>query len=282
VRVYIEGIGLCGPGLNGWIASRPVLSGLTPYVPAPTTVPPSSLLPANERRRAVQTVKLVLAVGAEAFAGARRGVADVATVFASSSGDGDTIHDILTVLASSDREISPIRFHNSVHNAPAGYWSIANRSHAPSSSIGCHDESFAAGLLEAAVQATVDQQAVALFTYDTRAPEPLNTARPIGANFAAALIVTPHPSETTFARFDIELQHRSAATTMKAPALEELRRGTPAARCLPLLAALTQDMPETVMLEFVSGLTLALAIEPLLPGPAVRDDQPGAATVRAC
>ena len=50
------------------------------------------------------------------------------TVFTSSSGDGDNVHEICETLAAADRQVSPTRFHNSVHNAPAGYWSIATRS----------------------------------------------------------------------------------------------------------------------------------------------------------
>ncbi len=271
MRVYIEGVGLCGPGLPGWAASRPALSGAVPYVPAPTVAPPSPLLPPNERRRSVQTVKLALAVGAEAFAAAGQEPAGVATVFTSSSGDGTTIHDILEVLASTTREISPTRFHNSVHNAPAGYWSIANRSHAPSSSIGCHDASFAAGLLEAVVQAMVDERPVALIAYDVPAPEPLNTARPIGAHFATALLLVPHPSDLSLARLDLELPGQSAASTMTCTALEELRRGTPAARSLPLLATLARNTPETIVLDFVPGLSISLALEPMSLAAAPQD-----------
>ena len=43
--------------------------------------------------------------------------------------------------------ISPTQFHNSVHNAAAGYWHIAAGSAAPSLSVGGHDGAFAAGLL---------------------------------------------------------------------------------------------------------------------------------------
>jgi hypothetical protein len=279
MRVHVEGIGLFGPGLNGWQASRSVLSGAAPYVAAPTVVPPSPLLPPNERRRTVQTVKLALAVGAEAFAGAGRDPAEVATVFTSSGGDGETIHQILDVLATNEPELSPTRFHNSVHNAPAGYWSIANRSHAPSSSLCCHDASFAAGLIEAAVQATTDAEPVALFAYDVCAPEPLNTPRPIGANFAAALILTPQPTAATLAVVEVEVRPRSTATTMTDAALEALRRGTPAARSLPLLAALAREATADIALDFVAALEIGLRVTPLVAGSgaAARDQ----ATVRA-
>jgi hypothetical protein len=262
VRVYVEGIGLRGPGLDGWAASRAVLAGAEPYIPAPASIPASPLLPANERRRMVQTVKLALAVGAEAFEAARRDAAATATVFTSSGGDGETIHEILKALAADDPELSPTRFHNSVHNAPAGYWSIAIKSHAPSSSLCCHDASFAAGLLEAAVQATVDDRAVALIAYDLPYPEPLNSVRRIGAVFGAALLLTPGANENSLAQMDIEITHGPGkATPMADPALEALRQDTPAARSLPLLAAIARNTPLTLSLDYVSGLRIELSLE---------------------
>jgi hypothetical protein len=269
VRVYVEGIGLCGPGLNGWEASRPVLAGAASYLPAPTIVLPSPLLASNERRRAVETVRLALAVGQEAFDMAGRDAADTATVFASSGGDGATIHQILEVLAAPDGEVSPTRFHNSVHNAPAGYWSIATRSRAPSSSLCCHDSSFAAGLLEAASQATVDDRAVALVAYDVRYPEPLNRVRPIGAAFGMAMVLTPGSTGASLARLDIGLRRgASGASVMAAAALEELRRGTPAARSLPLLAGLARCVKRAVVLGYLPGLEIGLSLEPVALAPA--------------
>ena len=147
IRLYVEGIGLRGPGLNGWAESLPVLAGRQDYLAAPTSIPPSLLLPANERRRAAQIVKIALAVGTEAFAAAGRDPAGTATVFTSSGGDGDTIHDILSVLASPQRELSPTRFHNSVHNAASGYWSIAQDCMEASTALCAYDASFGAGLL---------------------------------------------------------------------------------------------------------------------------------------
>lgn len=262
MRVFVEAVGLRGPGLSGWAESRAVLAGSAPYRPAPTELPPSPLLPPNERRRTVQTVKLALALGAEAFAAAGRDPAKTATVFTSSGGDGATIHEILETLASDDRALSPTRFHNSVHNTPAGYWSIATRSHAPSTSLCCHDASFAAGLLEAAVQTTVEERAVALVAYDLRYPEPLHSVRPIGALFGTALLLTPAPTPAALARLDIELVSSCGASAMADPALEALRRGTPAARALPLLAALARGAAARLAIDYVPGLALAVSVEP--------------------
>jgi hypothetical protein len=263
IRVYVEGVGLRGPGLDGWAASLPVLSGAVPYQSAPVRVAASEFLPANERRRAVQTVKIALAVGAEAFAESSRDAAEIATIFASSGGDGETIDAILNVLAAPDREISPTRFHNSVHNAPAGYWSIATGSRAPSSSICAHDGSFAAGLLEAAAQAVTEQRAVALIGYDISYPAPLSLVRPIGAAFAVALVLVPALTEAAIAGLEILLRTRGEASVMEADALDALRRNTPAARSLPLLAALARPEAADVSLDYLDGMTLDVKVSPI-------------------
>ena len=274
MQVFIEGIGLRGPGLNGWKASRRILTGEEPYVPAPVMVPPSPLLPANERRRTVLTVKLALAVGAEAFDEARRDLAETATVFASSGGDGETIHQILATLTSADPELSPTRFHNSVHNAPAGYWSIAANSRAPSSSLCCHDASFAAGLLEAVVQAIIEDRTVALIAYDVCFPEPLNSVRPIGAIFGTALVLTPRPTESSFARLDLGLRSCSGgAPASGSGALEQLRQSTPAARSLPLLAVLARNAPESLVLDYLPGTEIGLSLQPMELGRATARDR---------
>jgi len=125
---FVESITLLGPGLADWPAARRVLAGEAPYTPAPAVVPAPALLPANERRRSGQAVRSALAVSTSPPTG-------IATVFASSSADGDTCHAICEQLAGEDRLISPTRFHNSVHNAPAGYWSIATPDMNPSTSL---------------------------------------------------------------------------------------------------------------------------------------------------
>ncbi|MHB1304520.1 MAG: beta-ketoacyl synthase chain length factor [Acidiphilium sp.] len=265
MRVHVEGVGLCGPGLDGWAESRHVLAGTRTYVPAPTRVPPSALLPANERRRAVRTVRIALAVGADAFAAAGRDPAETATVFASSGGDGETIQEIQSVLASPEPALSPTRFHNSVHNAPAGYWSIATSSQAASSSLCCHDDSFAAGLLEAAVQATTARHAVALIAYDVQYPAPLGDVRPIGAAFAVALVLAPAPTAATLASIEIALRPGADASSVASPELEALRRGTPAARSLPLLAALASKTAAEVTLNYLEDMALTLNVVPNQP-----------------
>ena len=263
MRIFVEGVGLLGPGLNGWQASRPVLSGDEAYVSAPAVVASSDRLPPAERRRTGIPVKLALAVGFEAFTNAERDAAATATVFTSSSGDGEILHQICETLASAGREISPTRFHNSVHNAAAGYWSIAARSQEPSTSLCGYDASFAAGLLEAAAQVVVNGIAVALIAYDQPYPEPLHALRPVGANFGMALVLAPQPSGRTFASLEVTLVPDEARPTCMGDAgLELVRAGIPAARSLPLLSALGRGATEVVVLDYVGGNHLRVAVAP--------------------
>jgi hypothetical protein len=259
-RIYLEGIGLWGPGLEGWQASQRVLAGLEDYAPAPTAPPPAALLPPNERRRAVETVRIALAAGAEAFAQSGRDPSETASIFTSSGGDGGTIDQIMTVLASPERALSPTRFHNSVHNAPSGYWGIATGARAPSSSLCCHDGSFAAGLLEAAVQAVTENRALVLIAYDVRYPLPLSLLRPIGGAFAVALVLAPEPAAASLARLELRLAPDSAPTPAGA-ALEALRQNIPAARALPLLAMLARRAEGAVTLQYLDDLGLEVDVK---------------------
>jgi hypothetical protein len=262
MRAFVEGVGVVGPGLEGWHASQPLLAGGAGYREAPTTLAGSDLLPAAERRRAGVPVKLALAAGQEAFAGAGRSAAATASVFASSSGDCDNVHHILETLASTGREVSPTRFHNSVHNAAAGYWSIATGSREASTSVSCHDASFAAGLLEAVSQVATGGAAVVLIAYDHPYPEPLNSKRPVRASFGMALVLAPCATERALAALDVAFEpQRGIPTRMPDPGLEAVRSGVPAARSLPLLAALARASRETVILEYVEGAQLRVTVE---------------------
>jgi beta-ketoacyl synthase-like protein len=263
MRAFIEGIGLLGPGLPGWEASRAVLAGDAPYRHSPTVIVASELLPPAERRRTGTPVKLALAVGREAFAGAGRDVGATATVFTASCGDGDTLHEMCEVLATETREVSPTRFHNSVHNAAAGYWGIATRSREPSTSLCAYDASFPAGLLEAVVQVAVDGAPVALITYDQPYPEPLARARPIGGALGAAFVLAPAATPRAVAAIEVAFVPAAAGeTAMRDPALESLRTAVPAARCLPLLAALARGASETVTLGYLEAGHLRVALRP--------------------
>jgi hypothetical protein len=261
VKLFVESAAILAPGLTGWAAGRAVLAGEKTYEPAPLAPPVADLLPAVERRRTGSLVKLALAVGHEALTSAGRPVDSVATVFVSSGGDGDVINDICITLAGPDRQVSPTRFHNSVHNAPSGYWGIATHSHHPSTSLCGFDWSFAIGLLEAAAQVQVDRQEVLLVAYDTPYPEPLRAIRRVVQPFGTALLFTRDRTGRTIAELEVTMDAQPKETSrMSDTALEELRSGNPCARALPLLAALAGARPQLVTLERDAGQTLSVCV----------------------
>ncbi len=131
------------PGLPGWDAARPVLAGAAAYVPTDTPPPPPSILSATERRRTGLTVRLALTVAQQAMEMSGELPGSVRSVFGSANGDGAVVDSILVALTSDDPAVSPTQFHNSVHNAAAGYWAIATGSREPATTLGCHDATFA-------------------------------------------------------------------------------------------------------------------------------------------
>ncbi|MBI4741108.1 MAG: beta-ketoacyl synthase chain length factor [Betaproteobacteria bacterium] len=258
---WIAGVGLLGPGLPDWTAGAEILAGRQPYLPARTLVPVPASLPPAERRRVGAVVKLALAVGLEAAAGAAISPASLVTVFSSSTGDGHNCHQICETLASDDRHISPTRFHNSVHNAAAGYWSIATGATAPSNVLGAFDASFGAGLLEAMAQTMADRLPVLMLSYDSDYPEPLFATRPVPDTCGIALLMTPAATEKSLARLKVRLA-RPPADRLPDAGLEALRRAVPAARGLPLLALLAARRAGVAHLDYLDNVGLAAELLP--------------------
>lgn len=263
MKVFVEGVGIVGPGLCGWQASQPILAGTAAYTEAPLVIPPNDLLPPAERRRTGLSVKIALAIGCEAIAHAKRNASELPSVFASSAGEGENMQAIFETLASDGREISPTRFHNSVHNAPSGYWSIATKSMAPSISLACYDASFVAGLIEASAQAFTGKNGVVLMSYDSPYTHPLHKVRPISAGFGIALTLTGNKTDRSLAELDIGIGHRTGSSTAIADKqLDALRLGVPAARGLPLLAALAARAQSRICLDYVAGSQVTVAVQP--------------------
>ena len=260
LTAYIEGIGVLGPGFADWPSAAAILAGEAPYVAAATVLPLPLSLPPAERRRTGGVVKLALAVGFEATTRCGIERSTLATVFSSSGGDGLNCHEICQVLASSDRQLSPTRFHNSVHNVAAGYWSIAANATAAANVLCAHDASFGAGLLEALTQVVVEHASVLLLAYDTQYPEPLRAHRPIPDAFGVALVLAPHEraplAHLTATLTDDDAEH------MSEPALEKLRVSIPAARSLPLLSRLARRNGGRVVLDYFEHARIALQVEP--------------------
>lgn len=261
LTAYIQGIGLIGPGLPDWKTGARAIAGDEAYAARPTMIPAPDGLPPAERRRTGTTVKLALAAAQQAVAAAGIDPQALPAVFTSSGGDGVICHEICATLASADRQLSPTRFHNSVHNAAAGYWGLATGATAASTALCAHDGSFAAGLLEALALVAVDRVPVLLSAYETTYPEPLHAKRPFPESFAVGLVLTPAPAPNARARITASLRLAAAAPDrLPEPRLEALRALVPAARSLPLLRLLARREPGEVVLDYLGDQRVAVEV----------------------
>jgi beta-ketoacyl synthase-like protein len=261
IPLYVQSVGLLGPGLPDWRTGRDILRGARPYEIGASPQPNPDMLSPNERRRGAKSVRWAVAVAQEAVAASGLKAADIATVFTSSGGDGETMHCICEALAAPGREVSPTRFHNSVHNAAAGYWSIAAGSRRPSVSLCGYNASFAIGLLEAAVQASVERTAVLLVAYDLPYPQPLHSVRAIDEPLAVAVLLAPEPGASELARWRIALAPAAASTSLPA-SLVGICASNPVAQCLPLLVALARDAREQVRIDYLDDRQLVVEPAP--------------------
>jgi hypothetical protein len=255
----LKGIGVLGPGMSDWAATAAILREEAAYQPATTVLPAPGVLPPAERRRAGRIIKLALAVGAEAVAHAGADARALPTVFSSSGGDGDNCHAICVTLASEDRQISPTRFHNSVHNAAAGYWSIAYGCTQASTSLCANDASFGAGMLEAFAQLAYGAESVLLLAYDADYPQPLRAQRNIPDAFGVALLFSSAGEDGSLAQLQLELSDQPASTLREQP-LESMRRSIPAARSLPLLESLARRRSASLVLDYLDATRLAIGV----------------------
>lgn len=261
LQVFVDGVGLYAPGLNGWEHARTVLGAPHIYQATALQLPSIESLPPAERRRLGISVKLAMAVGYDATQQSPTDLQQLGTVFASSTGDGDNCHQILEALAAPERAMSPTRFHNSVHNAAAGYWSIATGSQQPSTSLSAHDAGFGAALLEVASQIYSNAKPCLLVAFDTPYPQPLRALRDVAYPFGVALLLTPRRRATTQCGLALSLT-QEPATPMPTPELETMRCNVPAGRALPLLSALAAPQPQYLVIEYLPGLNLAITLQP--------------------
>ncbi len=265
---YIESISFSAPGLPDWQSAQAVLRDEQTYVASDLPTYQPNLLPPNERRRASPTVRMAFRVAEAALHTSSIGGAELATVFASADGDLSIAQRICTALAEAQRFISPTDFHNSVHNAAAGYWSIAAQANGPSTAIAAGDCSFAVGLMEALSMVQIEHRATLLVAYDVPAPMPLLAKRPVVVPVGVGLILTPQRSANTQATLsvpaaanDSPLTLTPMPTPMNGAALEAMRVGNPAARALPLLQLLAYGRSGSVALALPNQRSIALQLD---------------------
>lgn len=263
IEVAIAGIGIWTPEVQSWRGATDLLCGNVEIVANSTLRPAPSVLPPTERRRAPESVLLGIEVAQQACEMAGVAASDSPHVFASSYGDLPINDYLCETLAQSPLEVSPIRFHNSVHNAPAGYWAIATGCTRSSTAISAGDATFGAGLLETSLIALSTGEPALLAAYDVPAKGPLRDVVACDSKFAVGLVLAAHHA-TPVARIRITLSDQPARAELASGAsvLHASHRDNPAARSLGLLQAIARKEPGVV--RVAAGPRLMLDVE-ILP-----------------
>jgi len=255
----IIGVSVWGPGLEGWAASQPILAGAVPYVPRASPSPVPAILPATERRRTGPVVRLALATAHEAALSSGLPPGSLRSVFGSSNGDGVVVGGILEELAAApgnERVVSPTAFHNSVHNAAAGYWSIATAGQQPATCLGAHDWTWAAALLKAVADVAADGEPVLLCCYDHPLPAPLAALRPTASAFGVGLVLAPRGTGSPIAVIRVGyggVPPKPGAWAPRNPALHALAAGNAAAQSLRLLETLALGTADRHAVAYLDG-----------------------------
>jgi len=265
MRLYIEGVGVTGSGMASWEEAVSVLTGKKSYTPSEPEYVAPDVLPPNERRRSVRTVRLAIQAAKEAVDSSGVKMESIPTVFASCLGDGLVIHSLFNSLSKPGRVVSPTAFHNSVHNAPVGYWLIGAGCMEASTSIACNESTFGSAFMESAAQLAIEANRILLVAYDIPSPKPLHYAMPFSAAFAVSLCLSGARGEASVAVVEVGVAPKAGnrPSEMTDPGLEALRAGNPAARSLPLCHALANKRSGKVFVEYSKGSLLELDIEPL-------------------
>ncbi|WP_430391830.1 beta-ketoacyl synthase chain length factor [Dyella sp. 20L07] len=215
LKIHVEGIGVWSAALGDFAALQAQEQGLD--VVAPAARPPAAMLPANERRRAPESVLLAVEVAGQAVTMSGRAASELPCIFSSAYGDQLISDYMCATLAQAPSELSPTRFHNSVHNAPAGYWTIVTGCNAASSAISAGHASFGAGLLEAAALCIAEQRPVLLVCSDIAGSGPVGEMSNSQTAFGCALVMAPQAGPRTLCRLDLALQPHAGASLHPGP-----------------------------------------------------------------
>jgi hypothetical protein len=260
--MFVEAAAVLGPGLPDWEEGAAVLRNPAAYVAQDIPPEGSSSLSPNERRRTTPLIRLALRVVDQLARSSSLDLSKAVSVFASSDGDLQVIDGVCWALSLPGQPVSPMQFHNIVHNAPAGYWSLGARARAPSTSLTGRYATVSSGLLEAFTLLATGSSPVLFACCDHPGPYRVDKYRPRLAPFAIALALTPEPTRNYLCALRPSIVGETLETKMSVDELEALRRGNPTARALPLLRAIAMGTESRVVLSYVGQSSLAVDVIP--------------------
>ncbi len=214
-------------GIGAWTrgALRALLRGEAGLREDAPARPAAIALPAGERRRAPESVLLAAEIAGQACAMARHDAARLPCVFASTHGELSVTDYMCATLASAPHELSPTRFHNSVHKM-------------------------------------ADDTPVLFAAYDIASSGPLAEMTRTTRAFGAAWVLLPGEG-ASLPRFSLALRANHAPIAATPDRVGDLARDNPLnAHALAFLNALAGDAPARLTLPAASGLLLDMEVQP--------------------
>lgn len=258
--VELAGIGAWSESFSSWEQFCALANG---EAATESSAPQPELIPARERRRAPLFVRMALDVMEQACRMASIDRASVATVFASGMGDMQTTDYMCATLATQPRTISPTKFHNSVHNASTGYWSIATGSHAPANAVSGYAHSGALALLESAVQVAEEHTPVLLAVQEMAPPTPFRSVYQGRQPLAVSLLLAPHGTiESPIGNLSMRLVHGERLPDPASVVADERWEGNFAAALIALLFSVSSGKEATWTLPVSPSSGLAVSFRP--------------------
>lgn len=261
-ELEIAGVGIWSPFFSDWAA---FVQGVSKQSWQEGARLQPDLIPAMERRRAPLSVKLAVESMSQACSMAQMDAAQAAVVFSSAMGDIQITDYMCKTLAIPPRLISPTKFHNSVHNATTGYWSIVSQTHAATNAVSAFEFTAPMALLEAAIQAIEEPAPVLVVAQEMATVGPLELSCPSRHPFTLALLLTKTgQSSNPLAIMGFEARQQAVEWPQLPAELDEALGSNFGARLLPLAVELakgsTGNSPSRSMLEFPLNSSSSLAI----------------------
>ncbi|MFA6698583.1 MAG: beta-ketoacyl synthase chain length factor [Thiomicrospira sp.] len=260
MKAFINSVGLQAPGLEGWQDSAAILRGERPYQFQPLSPYSPAFLPANERRRTTDTIRLGLR-SAQDTLGAYLGEmpASIPTLFACVDGDTEISAKMTAAILADEPMVSPIHFHNSVHNAPAGYWMIGQKNRAPSSSISVGEYQLANSFVEAITQLSEGWEALLLVMYDLPIDPIIETYQPDMHAFGVGFLLSLNQNEHTLAELNLQVNQQACPS----PSPCKWFGANQSAQVLPLLKGLARGEAGEQICALSPALSLRLHWTPI-------------------
>jgi len=190
----IAAFGAWGKGFENWSDLVGLLKNKQ-FVPEDSVLnskgPKPEVIPANERRRSPLPVKLAVETSWQATQMANIDPKELTCVFVSGFGDTQLTDYMCKVLATDSKELSPTKFHNSVHNAAAGYWTISTGCEKAANSVAGFQDSVSLTLMEAMIQCQQEAKPILMTFFDAPVSVVLTDIMGAGSAFSFSMIILP-------------------------------------------------------------------------------------------